>query len=112
MSEHGASGDELLSALQVRIQELEECHRQILALRLEASVRSAYVIDLQNQLQIALDRARQFENEANEFRASIAFSAAADVGTLAAERAALQESVARAASRAASLRGAPLSGRE
>jgi chromosome segregation ATPase len=112
MSEHDPSQEDLLAALQTRVRELEECHRQILALRLEASVRTAYVIDLQNQLEIALDRARQYEAEANELRAKSAFAAASDVGTLAAERAALQETVAQAVARAASLRGAPRSAPE
>jgi len=112
MSDYGPSQADLLAALQTRIRELDECHRQILALRLEASVRTAYVIDLQNQLEIALDRAQQCEAEATELRARAAFAAANDVGTLAAERAALEESVAQTLARAASLRGAPLSAAE
>jgi chromosome segregation ATPase len=112
MSDHDPSREDLLVALQSRVRELEECHRQILALRLEASVRAAYVIDLQNQLQLALDRAQQYEAEATELRAKAAFAAVSDVGTLAAERAALQESIAQTLARAASLRGAPLSAPE
>lgn len=112
MSAQTPSTEELLSALQERLRELEECHKQILALRLEASVRTAFVIELQNQVEAALDRARQFEAEANDLRARVALAEMEKMDALSVNREAMNEEVTHAAMRAARLRGAPLPVRE
>jgi hypothetical protein len=64
--------DPLLRAFIARTNDLEVAQRQLLAFRLEASLRAAFVLELQHTVAAALNRAEQAEHELRLARLALA----------------------------------------